>query len=78
MAFDNTMIVGVFLGARPTAGYEPEIVGVVRDGESLVVEWREREPRDAGNPPNETTPFVIAGVPQHAGDVRFRKVGGAP
>jgi VWFA-related protein len=74
VAFENTMIVGVFLGARPTAGYEPEIVRVVREGESLVIEWRELEPRDTGNPPNETTPFVMAGVPQHAGDVRFRKV----
>ena len=44
----GTMIVGVFLGARPTAGYEPEIVRVVRDGESLVVEWRERAPSDTG------------------------------
>jgi hypothetical protein len=78
VAFENTMIVGVFLGARPTAGYEPEIVRVVREGESLVIEWRELEPRDTGNPPNETTPFVMAGVPQHAGDVRFRKVGGSP
>jgi VWFA-related protein len=78
VAFENTMIVGVFLGARPTAGYEPEIVRVVREGESLVVEWREREPRDTGNPPNETTPFVLAGVPQHAGEVRFRRVAGAP
>lgn len=27
VAFENTMIVAVFLGARPIAGYEPEIVG---------------------------------------------------
>jgi hypothetical protein len=73
--FEDTMIVGVFLGARPTAGYDAEIVGVVRNGEALVVEWQEHAPRDAGNPPNETTPFVIAGVPQHAGEVQFRKVG---
>jgi VWFA-related protein len=76
VAFDDTMIVGVFLGSRPTAGYEPEIVRVVREGDVLVVEWRERVPPDAGNPPAETTPFVVAGVPQHAGEVRFRKIQG--
>ena len=75
MTFETTMIVAVFLGSRPTAGYEPEIVGVLREGDVLVVEWRERVPPDAGNPPNLTTPFVIAGVPQHVGTIRFRKVG---
>jgi hypothetical protein len=74
VTFDTTMIVAVFLGPRPTAGYEPEIVRVVREADALVVEWRERVPPDAGNPPNETTPFVVAGVPQHSGEVRFRKV----
>ena len=75
VTFETTMIVAVFLGSRPTAGYEPEIVGVLREGDVLVVEWRERVPPDAGNPPNLTTPFVIAGVPQHVGTIRFRKVG---
>jgi hypothetical protein len=74
VTFENTMIVAVFLGSRPTAGYEPEIVAAWRDGDALVVEWREHVPRDAGNPPNQTTPFVVAGVPQHAGEVRFKKV----
>lgn len=78
VTFDTTMIVAVFLGSRPTAGYEPEIVGVRRDGDALVVEWREHVPPDAGNPPNQTTPFVVAAVPQYAGEVRFRKVGVAP
>jgi len=73
--FDNTMIVAVFLGSRPTAGYEPEVVEVRRDGDALIVEWREHTPRDAGNPPAQTTPFLLAGVPQHVGEVRFQKVG---
>ena len=72
------MIVSVFLGSRPTAGYEPEIVRVFRESDLLVVEWREHVPRDAGNPPIQTTPFVVAGVPQHVGEVRFKKVGIAP
>jgi VWFA-related protein len=76
--FENTMIVAVFLGSRPTAGYEPQIVGVRLEGDILVVQWREQAPPDAGNPPAVTTPFVVAGVPQHAGEVRFEKVGISP
>jgi hypothetical protein len=74
VAFANTMIAAVFLGTRPTAGYEPEVVAVRRDGDSVVVEWRERVPQDAGNPPAVTTPFTIVGVPMHAGEVRFERV----
>jgi hypothetical protein len=75
VTFETTMIVAVFLGPRPTAGYEPEIVRALRDGDALVVEWRERVPRDAGNPPIQTTPFIVAGVPQYSGEVRFKKLG---
>jgi hypothetical protein len=78
VTFENTMIVAVFLGSRPTAGYEPEIVAVRREGDAVVVQWREQRPRDSGNPPNVTTPFVLAGIPQHAGEVRFEQVGATP
>jgi len=74
VAFANTMIAAVFLGTRPTAGYEPEVVAVRRDADTVVVEWRERTPQDAGNPPAVTTPFAIVGVPMHAGPVRFERV----
>lgn len=74
VAFANTMIAAVFLGTRPTAGYEPEVVAVQRDADTVVVEWRERTPQDAGNPPAVTTPFAIVGMPMHAGSVRFERV----
>jgi VWFA-related protein len=74
VAFANTMIVAVFLGTRPTAGHEPQVVGARRDDNTLVVEWRELTPRDAGNPPAVTTPFVIVGIPMHAGPLRFEHV----
>ena len=75
VTFENTMIVAVFLGERPTAGYQPEIAGVRLEEDTLVVEWQERTPSHAGNPPSVTTPFVVAGVPMHAGPVRFEKRG---
>jgi VWFA-related protein len=73
VTFENTMIVAVFLGERPTAGYKPEITAVRLEGGTLVVEWQERTPSHAGNPPTVTTPFAVAGVPMHAGPVRFEK-----
>src|SRR2546421_403723 len=63
VTFDTTMIVAVFLGSRPTAGYEPEIVGVRRDGDALVVEWRGDGPAHAGDPPNPTNPLLVAPPP---------------
>lgn len=74
VAFTNTMIAAVFLGTRPTAGYEAQVVAVRRDQDTLVVEWRELAPPDAGNPPAVTTPFAIVGIPMHAGAVRFERV----
>jgi hypothetical protein len=77
VAFANTMIAAVFLGKRPTAGYEPQVVAVRRDekdANTLVIEWREKTPQDAGNPPAVTTPFAIVGIPMHAGLVRFERV----
>jgi hypothetical protein len=75
VTFENTMIVAVFLGERPTAGYQPEIAGVRLEEDTLVVEWQERTPSHAGNPPSVTTPFAVAGVAMHAGAVRFEKRG---
>lgn len=73
VSFDSTMIVAVFLGERPTAGYEPDITAARLEDGTLVVEWAERAPGDPGGPPATTTPYVVAGVPMHAGPVRFEK-----
>ncbi len=73
VAFTNTMIATVFLGTRPTAGYEAQVLAVRRDQDTLVIEWREQAPPNAGNPPAVTTPFAIVGVPLHAGPVRFER-----
>ncbi len=76
VAFDQMMVVGVFVGNRPTSGYKVEIVGARKDGEALVIEWREVPPA-AGSSVNATvtTPFAVAGLPRHDGPVRFEKAG---
>jgi len=79
VSFANTMIAAVFLGERPTAGYGVEIVGVKADGEVLVIEYVERRPGDGVSGAQVlTTPFAVAGVPMHQGDVRFVKVEARP
>ena len=79
VTFENTMIVAVYLGSRPSAGYGAEIVGVRRDGETMIVEWVERLPsRGAAAAQGVTTPYVIAGVPAFAGEVHFAKRAAVP
>jgi hypothetical protein len=76
VAFDQMMVVGVFLGNRPTTGYRVEITGVRKDGEDLVVTWREVPPAEGASiNATVTSPFAVAGVTRHDGPVRFEKVG---
>ena len=74
VTFDDTMIVALFLGARPTAGYAVDIAGARTEGDTLVIEYVERAPSEEGNPPAETTPYVVVGVPRHDGPVRFERI----
>jgi hypothetical protein len=67
-------VVAVFLGSRPTAGYAVEITGTRRDGDVLVVEWRERRPAPRGVTAQIlTSPAHLATIPRVAGDIRFEK-----
>jgi VWFA-related protein len=75
VAFDETMMVGVFVGNRPTAGYRIEVAGVRVDGDTLVVSWREVSPGpEAVVNQTVTTPFAVAAVTRHDGPVRFEKL----
>jgi VWFA-related protein len=75
VAFGDTMMVGVFVGNRPSAGYRVEVTGVRYDGDTLVVSWREVTPApDAVVNQTVTTPFALAAVTRHDGPVRFEKV----
>jgi VWFA-related protein len=74
VTFENTMVVAVFLGSRPTSGYSVEFTGVALDGDTLVVEYAEREPAPGTMTAQVmTSPFAVAGVPRHEGPVRFAR-----
>jgi hypothetical protein len=73
--FDSTMVVGIFLGARPTAGFGVEIVSAQPDAGALVVKYKETRPsRDAISAQVVTTPFHLVAVPKFEGTVRFEKL----
>jgi hypothetical protein len=76
--FSKEMVVGVFLGSRPTAGFSMEIVGAREEGATLVVQYRETRPPQGGGVVAQilTSPFHIVAVPMHAGvtDVKFEKI----
>jgi VWFA-related protein len=74
--FNKSMIVAVFLGSRPTGGYQVEITRVRSDGKAMVVEWTERRPAPGQMAAQVmTAPSHIVTVPRQEGDVRFEKAG---
>jgi hypothetical protein len=79
VALSESLVVAVFLGSRPTAGYAVEIVRVRRETDATVVEYRERTP-----PPGAlvaqmlTSPFHVVSIPRDTSPVRFLKLPVAP
>ena len=72
--FTREIVVAVFAGSRPTAGYDVEVLGVRSEGDATVVEYREHRPgRDAITAQVMTSPFAIVAIPRPSGEVRFEK-----
>lgn len=73
--FSSTMVVGVFLGSKPSTGYQAEIVAVRREGEALIVNYVERRP-GPGTVAAQilTEPFHLVAMPQHVGPVRVARI----
>ena len=73
--FSREMVVGVFLGSRPTAGYGVEIVRALGNSGALVVEYVETTPsRDTITAQILTAPYHLAAIPKHDGQITFKKV----
>ena len=73
--FSREMVVGVFAGTRPTAGYGVEIVRAIGNSSTLVVEYVETAPpRDAITAQILTAPYHLAAIPKRDGTVIFKKV----
>jgi hypothetical protein len=73
--FGREMVVALFMGSRPTAGYSVEFTSVEERDGAILVSYRERAPsRDAVTAQILTSPFHIVVVATSAGEVRFRKI----
>jgi len=73
--FNSHMVVGVFLGSKPSAGYQVEILNVRPEGNDLVVEYAQKQPgRGMMTAQMLTEPYDLVAVPKHAGPVRFVEV----
>jgi hypothetical protein len=73
--FTKEMVVGVFTGSRPTAGYSVEIVSAIEASGTLVVRYREAGPgRGTMTAQVITSPYHLVAVPFFPGDVKFEKV----
>jgi len=63
--FSKDIVVALFLGSRPTAGFTVEIVGVREEGATLVVSYRETRPTPGSVAAQIlTSPFHIVAVPK--------------
>jgi len=72
--FAREMVLGVFLGSRPTAGFGVEILSALDEQGALVVRFREtRPPGDLLLAQVITSPYHLVAVPRHSGDVKFEK-----
>ena len=70
--FTRSMVLGVFLGSRPTAGYTVTIDTIEREGAELVVTYRERAPDPTSLVAQMlTAPYLFVTVERFDGRVRF-------
>ena len=72
--FSKEMVVAVFMGSRPTAGFSVEIVSAAtRDGK-VVVNYKEAQPAPGGITAQVlTAPFHIAAIAKSSLPVTFEK-----
>jgi len=72
--FSREIVVGVFLGSRPTAGFAVEIVGYREAGNDVVVQYRETSPAaDAITAQVIVSPYHLVAIPRRSGNVTFEK-----
>ena len=72
--FGKEMVVGVFMGSRPTAGFDIAITSTIEGNGILHVRYRERMPaRGMVLAQVLTFPFHLVAVPKTASEVKFEK-----
>ena len=73
--FSKDMVVGVFMGSRPTAGYNVSIVSTFAKDGNVLVRYQESQPRPGTMAAQVLTfPYHLVAVPKASGEVTFEKV----
>ena len=73
--FSREMVVGVFMGTRPTAGFAVDIVGYRESGNDVIVLYRETVPsRDTITAQVIVSPYHLVVIPRRTGTVSFEKL----
>ena len=72
--FSKDMLVGVFMGSRPTAGYNVSIVSTFAKDGNVLVRYQESQPRPGTMAAQVLTfPYHLVAVPKASGEVTFEK-----
>jgi protease stability complex PrcB-like protein len=72
--FTKSMVIGVFLGSRNTAGYRVTITGIERDGAIVTVTYREERPAARDILAQVITfPHHLVRLERTAGEVKFAR-----
>jgi hypothetical protein len=70
----RSIVIGVFVGSRATAGYTVEITRIEKQDTGLVVTYREQVPAAGAMVAQVlTSPFHIVRTPSNGGPVRFQR-----
>lgn len=73
--FAREMVVAVFMGSRPTAGFAIEIVRSREEAGALVVQYRETRPaRGLLTAQVITSAYHIVALPARSGAIRFERI----
>jgi hypothetical protein len=73
--FSREMVVGVFLGTKPTSGFGVEIAAVRDQADALVVQYREAHPHPGLMVAQVlSSPYHLVAIPKRAGDVKFERI----
>jgi hypothetical protein len=77
--FQNEMVIGVFLGSRPSSGYSVNIDSIVDNGSELVVTYTEGRPPAGGiSLTVMTAPYQMVRVPTSSKPVIFQNSANKP
>ena len=73
--FSKEMVVGVFMGSRPSAGYTISILSTIQKDGKTLVRYQETMPaKGTMTAQIITSPYHLVAVPKAAGEVAFEKV----